>query len=70
MSNFGLLDVVDAAVFGPDVVEVDALQDAIDGSLPPSAVRKDGREGGLVGLLLCNPHPHYGHVDGPKMTRF
>ena len=58
---------IDSAIFGSDIVEVDSLHNAIYPTLTAGPVREDSRQGGSIGSLFSDAHTHYRHVDSPKM---
>ena len=58
---------IDPAIFGSDIVEVDSLHNAIYPSLTAGPVREDSRQCGPIGSLFSDAYTHYRHVDSPKM---
>lgn len=62
-----LFDVIDAAIFRPYIVEVDALEDALYGALAPGSVGKDGGEGGPIRRFFGDADADDGDVDGAEM---
>lgn len=60
MNNSNL---VNSAIFRPDIVEILPLGHPVDVTLSLRSVLENRREDGLVRSLLCDAHPDDGHVD-------